>query len=893
MSSSEWTPDRVMRELMDASQRRRAFELYAENPVQRDELVDVVADLRRLRRKFAAHLSVDRLVALAVEVTPGSTHVRLINHVLPVVLRDYVMKEKNDTVTGFLDRWSISHDEGSLEGPAPEIDEGLFAKSLESLTDDEDIRDAALYFSVAGIHTDPWRDLFWHTTDSLVGDDDSPLEGEPEETDLQVEPETRDAGVEFTTVDDLLIKSVVASVSGATGAFRVEQMADLIEELIGLSTDRHQSYFHRGFLNRLSEFEIESEFLERNDSRLGWQLAGEITALARHARWDHIIVVHRSNEEAFRQMFTGVVPHGGRALALPQVFNAYWEQSRQSDAVALLTSVGVAESPEWFRQRLIELGEQLLLDRNIAEATRLFELVHLSLEISDNDNSSEETYARVFRRRGQCLRANGLFDKATEQFQSMMEAAEPQQISELHSDIGLASGSFRWLDDVSIPSNEGDAEAMRGRLKTGEGRFRDAVEIAGDGATNAHYCLGVLALLNRDFGTAIEHLDEALSGALGRASRYQRVRVLPRLKVYLAIGLLANADEDRFELAATYLDEWNHLAPRHRPPWLLAEVTVPVAMTSGRMRDELVELLINHEESLLDEFRQELNSEPESAPPALVKAVTERCGSGRHGEVEWADLEFLLAHHLGRNDDSARKILDDMESLSAEHSMLVDEFDRIISDAAYFSPAWNEEDAQFSRAAHLERSGRYEQAAAVLDARFHIYMSDGLFEEAEGIIERVRAYGVAPDSVSRMVVRFDEATRELHNEALTQGDQSIQPQTILFIGGNEIQARQDDAVLSALAESRPNVAVEFIHTGWSGHWGGYLDDVNRKMADADAIVVMRYIRTELGKSVRRSASLNEVVWVACTGTGRTSMVRSIVNASDLAEIARNNAARGD
>jgi len=894
MSSSEWAPSRVMRELMDASQRRRAFELYVEKPEQRDALVDVVTEVRRLRRKFTVGLSVDRLVALALEVTPRSTHVRLIEHVLPGVLHDYVMKEKNETVTGFLDSWSIAHNEGSIEGLVPEIDEGLFAESLETLTDDDDKRrDAALYFAVAGYHMHQWQDLLWSTTNSLAGDDDSPAEDQPEEPDLQIEPETRDAGIEFTTIDDLLIKSVVASVSGATGAFRVEHMADLVSELIGLSADRHQSYFHRGFLSRLSDFEIESEFLERNDSRLGWQLAGEITALARRARWDDIVAVHRSNPEAFRQMFQGAAPHGGRALALPQVFIAYWEQSRQSDAVDLLTDVGVAESPEWFRQRLIDLGEQLLLDRNIAEATRLFELVHLSLEMSSNDNVLAETHARVSRRRGQCLRANGFHEKAIEQFQSMMESAAQKQLSELHSDIGLADGKFRWLDDVSIPSNESEAAAMQSRLRDGEQRFRDAVEIVGDGATNAHYCLGVLELLNRNFGAAIEHLDEALSGALGRSHQYQRVRVLFRLKVYLAIGLLANNNEARYEQAAIYLDGWNQLPSRHRPPWLLAEGTLPVAMASGSMRNQLVELLIKHEPSLVDAFMQEFSIEPDSAPPALVSAITDRSRSERLAEVEWADLEFLLAHHLGKNDDAARKILDDMEFLSTEHSKLVDEFDRMISDAAYYSPAWNEEDAQFSRAAHLERSGRYEQAAAVLDTRFHIYMSDGLFQEAEGLIERVRGYGLAPESFSRMVVRFEEATRDMDSEALTTVDHSVQTQRILFIGGNEIQARQDDAVRSALAESRPNIAVEFIHTGWSGNWGGYLDDIKKKLTAVDAIVVMRYIRTQLGRSVRRSASERQVVWVACTGAGRKSMVRSIISASDLAVIAAGSGTRDD
>ena len=252
--------------------------------------------------------------------------------------------------------------------------------------------------------------------------------------------------------------------------------------------------------------------------------------------------------------------------------------------------------------------------------------------------------------------------------------------------------------------------------------------------------------------------------------------------------------------------------------------------------------------------------------------------------MEWADLEFLLAHHLSRDDaESARTILDDMEALSAEHSELTDDFERLVSDSENYFPAWDEEDADFSRAGNLERSARYDLSAAVLESRFHIYMHDGNLAEALGLIEQVNGYGTAEECVARMESRFEAVTaQELDPDDTVDAQLPMQSQSILFVGGSEIEARHDSAVKAALKEIRPSISVQFIHTGWSGHWGGYLEEVNRKLPDQDAIVVSRYIRTVLGRSVRRSAGSASIVWTGCTGSGRQSIIRSIVNASDLA-----------
>jgi len=73
--------------------------------------------------------------------------------------------------------------------------------------------------------------------------------------------------------------------------------------------------------------------------------------------------------------------------------------------------------------------------------------------------------------------------------------------------------------------------------------------------------------------------------------------------------------------------------------------------------------------------------------------------------------------------------------------------------------------------------------------------------------------------------------------------------------------------------------VRFEHTGWSPNWGRRLDQLRRVADAADVVVLMRMMRTMLGRRLRDGL---EVPWVSCTGTGRGAMLASIRAAARLA-----------
>jgi hypothetical protein len=74
------------------------------------------------------------------------------------------------------------------------------------------------------------------------------------------------------------------------------------------------------------------------------------------------------------------------------------------------------------------------------------------------------------------------------------------------------------------------------------------------------------------------------------------------------------------------------------------------------------------------------------------------------------------------------------------------------------------------------------------------------------------------------------------------------------------------------------VTLTFDFTGWSSNWGRSLDVIERRIAASDAVVVMRFIRTLLGRTVRALCSEHDRPWVACTGHGRDSLLAAIEQA---------------
>ena len=105
------------------------------------------------------------------------------------------------------------------------------------------------------------------------------------------------------------------------------------------------------------------------------------------------------------------------------------------------------------------------------------------------------------------------------------------------------------------------------------------------------------------------------------------------------------------------------------------------------------------------------------------------------------------------------------------------------------------------------------------------------------------------------------------------------PAKVLFVGGNERQSKVEDAVRTKVQRSAPRVEVTFIYPGWSGNWSQHLEKVRAEMPKHDALVLMRFMRTELGKQIRKHC---DRPWRSCWSSGHKGMANAILAAAEAA-----------
>jgi len=878
---SEWHPQRIASELMNPLTFAEMLDwVLRTNNEHAMAITKAIGKRFPFRPKWVGRQAVEKRIEW-FSVVVRSNHTAEVERLLGDVLRDFHFEYRLDVMSSFLDCCSISHKEGSVDDPPPALDLGLVRRCTGNLMSVFDRGMVLTYLATAGWLKEAWRDVLWQVVNEerQSGSNYSTPAASPQRN--HSEPETLASGNRLTVLDDLMVKALVASVSEVEGAFSVDHMADAVEELISLNADRHRSYFHRGFLNVLASVPLPDRFDAQNNAHVGWLRAGQLMAMARCESWPDLIAFYERNLAAFHQLLAN--RHPAAPMISPQIFEAFWQQGRHEDAIAALDPGVVNGSERDFLTRLLTLGEQLLLERHVAEARRVLDVLH---EAAHPEAIKDSLFvARLERRRAQSSRAEGRFEYASAEFRDLLEQTRLDSRSELLSDLALCEGEFRWLSEICIPLNEGDVPSVVRRIAAGESAWQDAVAEKGGRTTNAEYALGVLALLRKKYEEATSRLRRAYSGALERSSTYQYGGLLDLIRDHYAISILLNMDISQFESARELLGSprpHSNPLPRWKArPMLEAALQLGLAQS----RATLVQVLVARNPELIDLC---LKEDPEDLGEELTRWVSNKISErvrdrARIPQERWDDSRWLLTAHLQQGEiDAAEDDLERLENLAHEDSRLRSQLVDLLADPTNYHRAWSEEDASYVLARMYEEKGDFLQALAVLRERFFASAAQNPVD-ALGIFERITSYGLEASVYGDVERRASKLAESLVDTELGEqaNDASINL-AILFVGGNEQQKAYDIRVKQQLTTFYPRLTVEFMHTGWASNWDGYLDEVERKLSTIDALVIMRLIRTELGHSLRAAANAKRIPWVACTGRGQKSIILSIRKAVSLA-----------
>lgn len=848
----------------------------------RADVVDTLASTFNFRPQTLASWSPER-----VATRYGANLQTRKSLLLQGLLRELHVAHRRDLLAGFLDELGVPHEGGLSTGEAPPdaYAEEAIVDAAEALLGSHDPEECVVYFLTLVAMDDPAADglISWLPLavpkSVRAGETDTRADVEEPGAETTGQPVNIEQTDRFTTIDQIYVRAIADVSQGIEGSLSEDQLEDAVEELVALNSTRHRSYFHLGFMDGEFGRDPREELPAQNPDRTRWYWAGYLTGLARKEQHGEIAALF-DEEPVIRQLGAG---GGGPSHAAGRlVFEALCRCDRPGEAAKFLDVETVFENPHLFRS-LHREGTRLLRDARAADARAIYVLLGRVMDrLAERGlDLSDRTFLEVRRRRAHCFRQLGETSRAAGILEELLEEErDPGIRAMVDTDLGLIDGGFTRLADVRIPVDTERISNLQERLGRGEDRFRRSLEAEDRYAAHGHYCLGVLSLLREEYREAVSHLDLALSAFQADPDRYRHGGLIDNTRVYLGMSIALSLGEGRVERAARLIREGVQ-GESQVPVRYLEDVLEGLEIRAPKRARAVAEAVIRGGSD--DALDVVADSSAGLRSGTVAEELRERGRDpDRAQTVRATDLRRALSALLEQHrHEEAAELLDELESL-ARKGIGLEKFLDLLGDPESYQPAWSREDALWSRVACLESAGRYEEAAAALEERFHRYLSGdgfGAFEEAGGILERMRSYALPGGGPVEGLSARLEALREDHEVAADDGEEEKRFVRVLFVGGDERQQEHAERVEEELANTHPGISVTFLHPGWGSNWSHDLEEARREVESHDALVIMRFIPTEFGRQLRKS--LDSTPWCACTTAGIRTMKTSILQAAEL------------
>ena len=680
----------------------------------------------------------------------------------------------------------------------------------------------------------------------------------------------------FTTLDQILIDAVVDARQGIVGALKYDEIDSAVDELLQLNGRRDHSYFLAGFRDAM--FGRQPARKPENAMQVRWYWTGAARGWARSESWDRIAEAYDGNE-AVPLLGDGRDPASNTAVE--SIVHALRYKGRSAELQTFVKEPAVANSRQLYCL-LLDIGTELLRAGDIAEARAILDLLMRVEEESHESDfpPDERPFLETRRRMAHCLRLLGEHLTAHELLLGLLDYdPDPDIQAMVHADIGLLEGHFTLLADIRLPDDRNALADVVLRLEKGEKHFRDAVELGVRYGAHGHYCLGILALARGSYEEADRGLDQARAHFRSHPKNYPAA-ILPRVDLYLGIARAQVLTPEKLNHASTLII--SGLEGGESFPKFLVGPTVDALELAGAGFAEVADSLLHTGgDEALDALKR---SEIAGSHLPISKALYERAHrQNEGGEGAASDLRDALRGYLKTRDiETARRILDELEVLAAK-GVGVEAFVELLGESGGHEPAWQKEDAAIARVRFYETGGEYEKAFQEISRLFHYFMTkagegdESALDEAEGILHTISKYGLEPAYLEGLKRRYEAVASSFGERE--SGVSENQPVRVLFVGGNEGQAKADEAIRRKVAGRDEQTEITFVRSGWDSNWNVYAECVERHLPTHHTVVIMRYIRTNLGKHIRKKCGERNIPWRFCWSSGRGGAVEAVLKAA--------------
>lgn len=695
-------------------------------------------------------------------------------------------------------------------------------------------------------------------------------------------PEAAPGPSSLTALDRVLRQTILDAAQGVAGSLSAEEVDAAVSEFVSLNGQRPISYYHAGFRDTLFGRAPSTEWpaLGRDGSRCYW--AGAIRGWARAEAWPQIVREYDGGG-VVRELGDGT--DFASAEALEPTVRALADEGRTAELARFVRVPALADRLGLY-EFLLDAAVRRLGAEDAAQARPVLDLLVDAADAVAGAGASAEAgvFLEARRRQAQCLMQLKEHHGATVALRRLLERKpDAETVALVHADLGLLAGGFSTLWEVKLPAAEEDLDAVVEKLSLGEDHFRASVRENADWACGSWYCLGVHSLgravrNGSGYQDAADHFTRARSAFMNCRERY--ARIMSRTDLYFGIASISSLSQTGLARGPEVLVE-SMKAGAVLPPYLVGPVVEAMGFADQAGQRVVYDAIVEAGDDATLDYAAGSESVLKQCPAAVRALLARGRREGRTARQAAADLRAALVGCIANGDrEDAAETLSDLEAM-AQRRIGAEEFAELLADPSRYEPAWSREDAAIALAHCHEAAGRFLEATDVLRDYFYQQASRGTeasLDEAEGVLRKIEEFGIDPSIYKDMQDRYDALVAASGTgEAEADGAERSEVK-VLVVGGNEVQARAEAQVRAKLHRTHPHVCVEFIHTGWGSNWQKPLEEFHRKLPVFDAVVIMRFMRTELGKRIRKACSSHP--WRSCWGPGQMAQVTAVIKAAE-------------
>jgi hypothetical protein len=700
-----------------------------------------------------------------------------------------------------------------------------------------------------------------------------------------------------TALDDVLIRLMVDTADGQQGARTPAEIDAVIQEFTRLNSARYQSRFHRGFWAAIFGKPLPARTSgAENDERRSWLLAGWLMGRLRDGSREitsEIDMLGADDQGA-------LLSERGRPAA-EQIADEIIRRLAKAGATAAIARWMRFASPEG-GHAAIRHARQLLRDGRPAEAEQLGRVIlgtmpgvgGARMTISDIDIGAMTVVATAARMLGHFDMAMHHLNEVGEFGAAMVNGKPPDELPEsllrVFADANAQQVlcSARITDVASLWFHRNPADQSL-RVQLAPIGPLLAQHVAGAAAAHSGtlcYC-AALWILDRPSDPAARAAMADCMTALGSviaqlhaddAPRLTR-SLLPRMILLRALitthsgaGHLGEAirDINEFELAHGNL-------PFHviRPA-----IEAGIAADVGGVEDIILRRIDHDLQNFIRSDLLKLIVKHERVGRAVFENFRSCTANlSRSDQAQVAASVFAASVDAGADREQMGELADEMIDLAKEFRGGAEGCLAVFVERDRWSYIWNELEFTGIRARLAESVSENARRATcqwLFERSHHLAFDEPeLAEECLELAEWLGLPAEAGAGVRAMITRKQVSTPS----GTATETRSVR---VLFVGGDERQQKMQAEVSRIVHAANPGVCISFLHPGWGSNWKDAIEAMKRQLPESDIVVLNPFVRTNFGKTARRSINEAGKQWRPTYGHAPASIARAIVNAATVA-----------